>query len=633
MLTGLRKAGQSWLGKAVVAVLFGLLIVSFAIWGIGDIFRATPQAAVARVGETEITSDAVRNAYQTELQRLSRQTRQTLTPEQARLLGLDRQVLDRLISEAALAEKARGLGLAVSDPLVARSITEEDVFKGATGSFDRSRFEEILNDNNLTEQEFVREQRAGLIRQQLVEALTANLTAPLALREIQHRFANERRTVALLTLPPSAAGEIPAPTEDQIASYFESHKGQFRAPEYRSINAVALDAASLAKPAGVSDEEARRAYERVKGTRFGTPERRTVQQIAFPSREEAEAAAKRLGEGLSFEALAAERGVAEKDLTLGTFSRADLFDPAVAEAAFSLGQGAVSGPVDGRFGPVLLRVAAIEPESVRPFEEVADELKREIANERARTEIDAVHDQIEDLRASARPLAEIAREKGLRLVSAPAVDRAGRDKAGNPVDLPEREALVDAAFRSDVGVDNEALRLKGGGYLWFEVAGIESPREKRLEEVRDEVVRRWRADEIARILSEKATAVVGRLDRGEKMEALAGELGLAAQTVADLGRREPQGAITAEILPRVFAVPVGKAGSAPGPVDARVVLKVVAASVPPFVTSTQEAERTEAQLTGNLVRSAIDQLVVRAREDAGVSVNEAAFRRAIGGEP
>ena len=633
MLTGLRKAGQSWLGKAVVAVLFGLLIVSFAIWGIGDIFRATPQAAVARVGETEITSDAVRNAYQTELQRLSRQTRQTLTPEQARLLGLDRQVLDRLISEAALAEKARGLGLAVSDPLVARSITEEDVFKGATGSFDRSRFEEILNDNNLTEQGFVREQRAGLIRQQLVEALTANLTAPLALREIQHRFANERRTVALLTLPPSAAGEIPAPTEDQIASYFESHKGQFRAPEYRSINAVALDAASLAKPAGVSDEEARRAYERVKGTRFGTPERRTVQQIAFPSREEAEAAAKRLGEGLSFEALAAERGVAEKDLTLGTFSRADLFDPAVAEAAFSLGQGAVSGPVDGRFGPVLLRVAAIEPESVRPFEEVADELKREIANERARTEIDAVHDQIEDLRASARPLAEIAREKGLRLVSAPAVDRAGRDKAGNPVDLPEREALVDAAFRSDVGVDNEALRLKGGGYLWFEVAGIEPPREKRLEEVRDEVVRRWRADEIARILSEKATALVGRLDRGETMEALAGELGLAAQTVTDLGRREPQGAITAEILPRVFAVPVGKAGSAPGPDDARVVFKVVAASVPPFVTSTQEAERTEAQLTGNLVRSAIEQLVARAREDAGVSVNEAAFRRAIGAEP
>jgi peptidyl-prolyl cis-trans isomerase D len=633
MLTGMRKAGQSWLGKLVVAVLFGLLIVSFAIWGIGDIFRTTPQAAVARVGDAEITGDAVRNAYQTELQRFSRQTRQPLTPEQARLFGIDRQVLERLISEAALGETARRLGLAVSDPVVARSITEEDVFKGATGSFDRSRFEEILSDNNLTEQGFVREQRAGLLRQQLVDALTANLTAPLALREIQHRFANERRTVALLTLPASAAGEIPAPTDDQIASYFESHKGQFRAPEYRAINAVALDAAALAKPASVSDDDARRAYERVKATRFGTPERRTVQQIPFPSREEAEAAAKRLGEGLSFEALATERGVPEADLTLGTLSRAELVDPAVAEAAFGLAQGAVSGPVESRFGPVLVRVAAIEPESVRPFEEVADELKRELANERARNEIDAVHDQIEDLRAAARPLAEIAREKGLPLVSAPAVDRSGRDKAGNPVGLPERDALVEAAFRSDVGVDNEALRLRGGGYLWFEVAGIEPPREKRLEEVRDEVVRRWRADEVARILSEKATALVARLDRGEPMEALAGELGLPAQTVTDLGRRQPQGPITAEMLQRVFAVPVGKAGSAPAADDGRVVFKVTAASVPPFVTSTQEAERTEAQLSGNLVASAVDQLVARARQEAGVSINDAAFRRAIGGEP
>lgn len=633
MLTGMRKAGQSWVGKAVVAVLFVLLIFSFAIWGIGDIFRTTPQAAVARVGDTEITGDAFRNAYQAELQRFSRRARQTLTPEQARILGFDRQVLERLLSEAALSEKARALGLAVSDPIVARSITEEDIFKGATGSFDRARFDEILRDNNLTEQGYVREQRGGLLRQQLVEALTANLSAPLALREVQHRFANERRTVALVVLPASAAGEIPGPTDAQVASYFETHKGSFRAPEYRAVNAMALDATALAKPQGVSDEDARGVYDRVKGTRFGTPERRTLQQITFPSTAEAEAAAKRVGEGLGFKALAAERGVGAADLTLGTFSRPELVDPAVAEAAFALAQGAVSAPVAGRFGPVLLRVTAIEPESVRPFEEVAGELKTEIANERARTEIDAVHDQIEDLRASARPLAEIAREKGLILVSVPAVDRNGRDKAGEPVALPERDALVEAAFGSDVGVDNEALRLRGGGYLWWEVAGIEPSREKRLEEVRDEVVRRWRADEIARILTEKATALVQRLDAGETMEALAGELGLQAQTIADLGRREPQGAITADILPRVFAVPVGKAGSAAGAEDGRVVFKVTAASVPPFVTSTEEAARTETQLSDNLLRSVIDQFVARARQDASVSVNEAAFRRAVGGEP
>ena len=541
-------------------------------------------------------------------------------------------MLDRLINEAALAETARNLGLAVPDPVVARSITDEEAFKGATGSFDRERFEDVLRENNFTEQGFVREQRAALLRQQLVDALAAELTAPLALREVQHRFANERRPVSLLVLPPAAAGAVPEPTPEQLASFFESRKGEFRAPEYRAINAVALDASALAKPDAVSDADARKRYDEVKGTRFGAPERRTVQQIPFPTREEAEAAAKRHGEGLSFEALAAERGVSEKDLTLGTFTRAELFDPAIAEAAFSLGEGAVGGPVDGRFGPVLLRVSAIEPERVRPFEEVAGELKAEIAGERARTEIDAVHDQVEDLRASARPLAEIAREKGLNLATAPAVDRSGRDKAGNAVALPERDRLVQAAFNSDVGVDNEALRLRGGGYLWFEVSGIEPPREKRLEEVRDEVARRWRAAEIDRILSEKATALVSRLDAGEPIETLAGELGISAQTVTDLGRRQPQGPITAEVLPRVFAVAVGKAGSAPGADDSRVVFKVTGASVPPFVTSTQEAERTEGQLSQNLQRGVIDQLVAQAREAAGASVDEAAFRRAIGGE-
>ena len=70
MLRGMNRLGQSWLGKAIVAVLFGILIVSFAIWGIGDIFRATPASTVAEVGSTSISVNQVRTAYTNELQRL-----------------------------------------------------------------------------------------------------------------------------------------------------------------------------------------------------------------------------------------------------------------------------------------------------------------------------------------------------------------------------------------------------------------------------------------------------------------------------------------------------------------------------------------------------------------------------------
>src|SRR5215203_4113700 len=113
------------------------------------------------------------------------------------------------------------------------------------------------------------------------------------------------------------------------------------------------------------------------------------------------------------------------------------------------------------------------------------------------------------MRAGAKPLAEIAKEKNLPLVQVPAVTRDGRDKNGQPVEsLPEREALVAAAFASDIGVDNEALRHRNGGYTWFEVTGIDAARDRSFEEVRTEVERQWREDQIAQRLSDKARELV-----------------------------------------------------------------------------------------------------------------------------
>jgi peptidyl-prolyl cis-trans isomerase D len=506
----MRKAGQTLVGKIIATVFFGALIVSFAIWGIGDIFRATPASAVAEVGSTTITVDQVRNVYTNELQRLGRQFRTVISPEQARAFGLDQQVVSNLVTEAVMAEQAKQMGLSVSDQLVAASIMNNPAFKGADGQFNRAQFDQALRNIGLSEAGFVQEQRSAMARLHLAEAIAGDITVPVAAKEALHRFATERRAASYILLTAAMAGDIPAPTADQLQTFFNERKSAFRAPEYRAMSVMALDAAALAKPETVSEADVRQAYEQQK-SKYGTPERRTVQQITFPSQAEAEAAAAKIKEGTTFEALAGERNVSPQDLELGTFTKAEMLDQSVADAVFSLEQGAVSAPIAGRFGPVLVRVTQIQPESVRPFEEVTAELRQEVAQQHAQGQIERIHDEIEDLRAGAKPLADIAKEKGLTLVQVPAVEAGGLDKAGNPVNLPEKEAVVKAAFASDIGVDNEPLRT-ATGYVWYDVTGIEASREKSLDEVREQVAAQWREDQVAQRLSEKANELTGRLE-------------------------------------------------------------------------------------------------------------------------
>jgi peptidyl-prolyl cis-trans isomerase D len=633
MMKGLRTAGQTWLGKTILAVLFGFLIVSFAIWGINDIFRGASRVTVATVGDAQISGEAFRTTYQAELQQLIRRSRQSITAQQARAMGLDGQVLSRMVTEATLDQKARDLGLKVSDKLIVRTVSEDPNFKAPNGQFDRARFEYYLSERGLSEQGFVREQHGALTRLHLADAIAGSLKVPVAAQEVVHRHGAERRAASYFILPAGSAGEVAAPTDEQLQNFYNERKATFRAPEYRAANVVAISPETIAKPDQVSDDDARKRYEQVKTTRFGSPERRTVQQIVFPSREEAEAAFARIKEGATFEAIAAEKNIPQSELELGALAKSEMIDPAVAEAAFALAPGAASGPVQGRFGTVMVRVTNIEPARLRPYDEVAAEVKREIALERAREAINDVHDKIEDQRASARPLPEIAKEQGLPVIAIRAIDRSGKDKAGNAIEnIPEREAVLPALFGSDIGVDNEALRTKNGGYVWYEVTGIEPARERALAEVRKQVAAQWRAEEISRRMAEKARGLVERLGKGEPIETVAADAGAEVKTAADLARRAAKGDLSTDVVSRIFAVPVGQAASAEAGDNARAVFKVTAATVPPFVTTTQEAARVADQLRLFLADDLIAQYVKQAQQDLGVRIYQDAFRRAVGGE-
>src|SRR5690606_12946902 len=199
-------------------------------------------------------------------------------------------------------------------------------------------------------------------------------------------------------LPRSLVEPVEAPSEEAVAAWFEANKAGYAAPEYRRISYIKLEPDDIADPAAIAEDEARAYYQRTI-SRFTSAEQRTIEQIVFADEAKAAAALERIRGGATFEDIVAEEGKTLPDVLLGTFEKDKVADPAIAEAAVSLGEGAVSEVVAGAFGPILLRVTAITPERVTPYEEVAETVRKELALDEANRVLLDVHDAYEDARA------------------------------------------------------------------------------------------------------------------------------------------------------------------------------------------------------------------------------------------
>ena len=278
---------------------------------------------LAKVGHTEISTEQFRQIYTDRLQQIGRQFGRPLTADQARAFGIDRQVLQQTIAEAALDEEARRLGLGQSNDETMRTIFADPNFKGVNGAFDPNRFQAAMRQYGFSEQRYVSEQRRVSLRRQIAGSITAGLEPPKVLIDALTRFANEQRSIEYVKLDAAQAGTIDPPSPEALASYFDDHKTLFRAPEYRKISFVAVTPEDIGKWTEVSDEDARKVFEQ-RRDKLGTPERRQLSQIMFPNMEEATAARNRIASGTSFEDLAKERGLNPSDVDLGLITKSEI---------------------------------------------------------------------------------------------------------------------------------------------------------------------------------------------------------------------------------------------------------------------------------------------------------------------
>ena len=632
MLRGLHKASSTWLGKAVMAAVMGVIAISFAIWGIGDIFRGFGRNAVATIGGTEISIEQFRQFYNDRLQQLGRQAGRPITPDEARARGLDRQLLAQLVAETTIDEQAKQLRLGIDSAEIAKRITSDPSFRGANGQFDRQRFEQIIRQAGFSESRFIEEQRRSMLRRQLAQSVTGDLKVPATALAALNQYQNEKRQIEYVALEAAQAGDVPAPIPEVLNKYFDERKTLFRAPEYRNITLLSLAPSDLAKPDAVADTDAKAYFEQHKDS-YGKPEKREVRQIVFQKPEEAADARERITKGAKFDDIAKERQLKESDTDLGMVAKSDIIDPAVADAAFSLKPGETSAPVKGRFGTVLLQVGKIEPGEEKTYEQVAAQIKREMAESRAKSDVGNLRDKIEDERAAGSTLAETAKKLGIKSVSIEAVDRSGRGLDGKPVTgLPQTPNVISAAFAGDVGVDTDPLQLPGGGYLYYDVTGVTPSRERPLEEVKDQVTARWRDDEIAKRLQAKADDLVGKLKAGTSFAQAASEAGLNVQTAKDLQRGKSGGFIPAKTIEAVFRTPKGTPATAEGGKETeRFVFRVTDVVDPPFEAGTPQGQAITTTLQNSYTDDLVSEYIARLENDFGVTVNPSALNQVVGG--
>lgn len=552
MLTSMRRGASGWVAK----ILFALLIVSFGAWGIVDYLQPDPDPVVISVGDTEIRTSTYRNQFNRSLDRLRQQIGTTVTQELAVQMGLDDEVTDGLINQQVLTREAERMGMAVNDDVLRAAIASDPAFRGATGAFDRARYEEVLFRSGLSEQVFLADLAGRLVRDPLVAAATAAPPPPETLVKVQYAFAAETRSAAVLYRD-HAAFEAPAdPGETVLRQAHEAEANLYQQAEMRNLTALILDPERLARGFSVSDEQIAAEYEARKEQYF-EPATRAVSQLLFQDAAAAANAAGRLRAGESWAAVAGDSGGVATEL--GVLTRSQFLMPELADAAFALDAAGVAGPVGSPFGQHVLLVTDATPESTAPLEQVREEIAYSIAVDLAVDEMIDRANAVEDAVAAGGSLEAAADAAGVTLERFEGVTRTGQNAAGERVQgLPREGQFLAVAFQTEENQSSILTELPGGGYFIVRVDRVIPETKKPFDDVRDQVLADWRESQRAGQAEAAANALAEKLRSGADPAAAAEEAGFTLAAPEPFTREATPEPMTPDLVEAVFAADKGE---------------------------------------------------------------------------
>lgn len=493
------------ISRFFVWIIMGMVLIGLV--GFGSFNFGSSGNSIGRVGDTDIDASAYFRELNAELNAWQAETGQNLTMQQAQSIGLDQQVLSRVIAQAALDHETSRIGVSVGDRELADRVTEIEAFQNVGGNFDRDTYDFVLDQSGLTAREFEESLRNDVARTVLAGAVTQGIALPEVYTATLYGWARETRDFTWAEVTPDALEEpIGAPTEEELQAYYEANPDAFTLPETRQITYAWLRPEDLIDSVPVDEGQIQAAYD-ARLDEYQVPERRLVERLVYGSAEDAQAALERIESGeTTFDDEVAARGLELDDVDLGDVTERQLGD--AAEEVFALEEPGVVGPIETSLGPALFRMNAVLQAQNTSLEEVEDELRAEVAADEAARQVRARASQIDEALAGGLTLEELAAEQDVPIA-----------KIGWFEGMEDGIAAYDG-FREaarEVTADDfpEVTELEDGSIFALRLDGIEEPVLQPLEDVRAEVEAGWRAQAQSEALQARAQELIDAIDAGE----------------------------------------------------------------------------------------------------------------------
>jgi peptidyl-prolyl cis-trans isomerase D len=622
----MRKYTKSWISS----LFLGLLALSFGVWGIADIFRSSSDTSVATVGGGKIPVEVFQRDYRNVTRTVTQKG--ALKPAQTRAYG--QQVLDGLIDQTALDNYASQYGLTATDDTVSARIRAIPNFIGPLGTFDHNSFLRLIDQAGFNEQEFVDYVRGALQRDQLVGAASAGLEMPSGYARALFNFLNEARAADYIVLPANAAGPAPTPTDAELTTYLNKHPERFSSPEYREVTFAWISPQDLAGKITVTDAQLKQQYEAQK-SQYVIPEKRQLEQITYPDLAAAKAARAKIDSGSNFAELAKQKGLSASDIQIGDLSKEGLGDR--GDAVFKLQKDGVTQPFKAPIGYALIHVVNITTGSSKSFEEVKEELRKQISTQLAAAKITDISNRYIDENSRGENITHAATRAGMHVGHIAAIDARGNTADGTKAPVPSDPELLAQIFKAEVGEEGDPFSTKAGTTYVVKVDGVRPPKLKPLDSIRAEVTAAWQKEQQTKRLEAKAKQLAEQASAAHSLASIAAAVGAKVQASGPLRRPAPNtrggGPLPKAVLTKVFSVPAGQAVYGPAPDGSYIVAMVNAIQHPPAMVLQGAGLRRFAGSVGQQAGQDIATgLTAAARAKAGVSVNQQAVDRATGNE-